>query len=324
MVSKVRIIDVASPLHEDVVKLGDAYAEKLLPLLRKIGATQIEHVGLALGKLNRAHMRKVLSMRKPTHSGSVYKAADGDDDEEADDKAKKDADEKQRQEDEAEFDAEMEDIADRIANDLDMRGFSILVDPTEKVLSAVARGTSGKVIAALGGPTAAALTGQLDQRSVDYAYERAAEMVGKKRVNGQLVDNPKASARIDESTRDMLRVKIADGLKDLKSSLEIQKSLEEDFGPVRAEFIAQTEVRTANSMGALNGFKKMADAGLNVKKRWDTAEDDRVDDEICEPNWAQGAIPLGQPFQSGHQTPAGHPRCRCRLSAVLPNSKRKS
>ena len=55
------------------------------------------------------------------------------------------------------------------------------------------------------------------------------------------------------------------------------------------------------------------DAGLQVYKSWLTADDDRVDEDICRANEAQGPIPLEDKFQSGHMAPLGHPRCRCAL-----------
>jgi hypothetical protein len=52
-------------------------------------------------------------------------------------------------------------------------------------------------------------------------------------------------------------------------------------------------------------------------KVWLTSNDADVDEEICEPNGAQGPIPLDEDFDSGDDCPPGHPRCRCSLAPVV-------
>ena len=49
-------------------------------------------------------------------------------------------------------------------------------------------------------------------------------------------------------------------------------------------------------------------------KSWVTVGDLRVSKEICQLNEAAGAIPIDQPFPSGHMFQPGHPNCRCTVS----------
>lgn len=77
----------------------------------------------------------------------------------------------------------------------------------------------------------------------------------------------------------------------------------------RAELIATTEMNNAMSQGTLDRAASMG----ATKKEWITVGDDRVSELICEPNGGQGEIALPRTFQSGHERPSGHPRCRCAL-----------
>ena len=73
-----------------------------------------------------------------------------------------------------------------------------------------------------------------------------AEMVGKRWVDGELVDNPNAEWRIDEATRDEIRSVIEKGLNDNIGHDAIADAIREAgaFSEDRAEMIANTEERT--------------------------------------------------------------------------------
>ena len=84
--------------------------------------------------------------------------------------------------------------------------------------------------------------------------------------------------------------------------------------PSRAHMIALTEICRASSIAAHNVYRKV---GIKAK-RWLTMQDAKVC-AICKANEAQGAIPIGQPFQSGDLYPPDHPNDRCvYLPAKLP------
>ncbi len=153
-------------------------------------------------------------------------------------------------------------------------------------------------------------------KSIKYATERAAEMVGKKWVNGELIDNPNAEYRIDQSTRDELQRIIAQGLEDNLGKDAIADLIEEagTFSSERAELIANTEIGTANSQGALDGYKAARDLGINLGKDWIADEDPCIE---CEANADAGTIDLDDTFPSGDDSPLAHPGCECVLSVTV-------
>jgi hypothetical protein len=152
------------------------------------------------------------------------------------------------------------------------------------------------------------LVNRVNQRAVDWSSKRAGELVS---VQGP--DN------IVASTREMIGQVIAKGLQDNIGSRAIADAVQDStaFSADRAQLIASTEIRRANSEGALNGFREARDIGVKVKKTWDTAGDDLVDEDICQPNEDVGPIDLEAEFPSGDDTPPGHPRCRCSLGAQV-------
>ena len=83
--------------------------------------------------------------------------------------------------------------------------------------------------------------------------------------------------------------------------------------PQWADMVAITELARATSVAAMNTYR----ANSIEATYWATADDDRVCSSVCEPNEAQGAVPLGAAFQSGDTEPPGHPICRCAPVPVL-------
>ncbi|MBV8061465.1 MAG: phage portal protein [Alphaproteobacteria bacterium] len=198
--------------------------------------------------------------------------------------------------------------AQQIASDLDIN-FDDSIDSMTALLA----------VAANDGAEAAYDELSMDAEEVpsiaDWAQDRAAEMVGKKWVNGELVDNPDAQWVITDSTRDMLKGIIASSIDEGATTDELADNLAESFGfsPERAQAIARTETRRADSAGQVAAYKE---SGVVQKKAWSTAQDDKVSDE-CLKNEAAGAIPLDDDFPSGEQAPPAHPACRCSVVAVL-------
>jgi len=79
--------------------------------------------------------------------------------------------------------------------------------------------------------------------------------------------------------------------------------------------VAITELARATSVASMNTYRAN---GIEATY-WATADDDRVCSSVCEPNEAQGAVPLGAAFQSGDTEPPGHPLCRCApLPSIVP------
>ena len=151
-------------------------------------------------------------------------------------------------------------------------------------------------------------------RAVDYLEAHGAEWV----------------SGINDTTRDRIRTIVRDGAAAGESYQEVARKIEQMFtefaGPAqsvigvlmgdkpvrsRAEVIAITELGNAYEAGNYVVVQDLAAAGLEMQKAWKTVNDERVDQDICAANQAQGWIGIEVAFQSGHMTPMGHPICRC-------------
>ncbi|MGD9613828.1 MAG: phage portal protein [Alphaproteobacteria bacterium] len=142
-----------------------------------------------------------------------------------------------------------------------------------------------------------AIVNQVNERSVVWARQRAAELV----------------TQISENTRNMLRRTIAQGIEEGWSAkrLASEIAVSPAFSKDRAELIAQTEIINSNNAGNLAAY---LESGVVDKKEWLPAFGACI---ICLNNAAIGAIPLDKQFPSGHQRPGAHPRCRCSLLPVI-------
>jgi hypothetical protein len=209
--------------------------------------------------------------------------------------------------------------AAEIANGVDLSGLSILIDPTAEELKGAAQDAAGQVIVQFQELDPHDLFERVNARAADWASERAAELVGMRVLDdGSVIENPNADYAITDSTRDRLKQIIADGLANGDSNDDITDEIEaEGFDSDRAELISFTEISRAVGQGALESYKAAEEDGVDVQKQWLTAEDDLVDEDICQPNSDQGPIDLDDQFDSGDDAPPGHPRCRCRLVGVV-------
>lgn len=151
--------------------------------------------------------------------------------------------------------------------------------------------------------------------AADYAEARAAEMVGKRLVDGVLVDNPDAKWVITDETRAGVKSLVQQAIDEGWSNQKLRAGLRDAyaFSGDRAEVIARTETAFADSEGNLAGWKE---SGVVDGKEWLTAEDDLVSPE-CEENGAAGIIGLEEDFPSGDSAPPTHPNCRCSISPVV-------
>lgn len=222
-------------------------------------------------------------------------------------------------------DAPPEDAADRaawaaseaaaIADSLDLSTLDELA--SDATTAELALDSVAEAIAKIGVDLPEDLVDQVNEAAVAMARERAAELVGKRVLDdGAVIDNPDAEWAITDSTRDMIRNAIADGLADNIGRDGIIDSISDltGFDGDRAEMIAETEIARANSLAALEGYKAAGQAGVAVKKEWLVA-DEACDD--CQANADEGPIDLDDDFPSGDDAPPGHPNCRCALSPVV-------
>lgn len=136
-----------------------------------------------------------------------------------------------------------------------------------------------------------------------WARARAAELIKSNGAGGELA----------EATREMLRSTIVKAESEGWSNDRLAAELRDGyaFSKQRAETIARTELKAADSEGAIAGWRS---TGLKLKKEWVRSANDH-DCDICEQNERQGAIELDDTFDSGDDTSPAHPNCEC---AVLP------
>lgn len=206
---------------------------------------------------------------------------------------------------------------DIILASLDFADWQVLIDPTAEELAKVLD-ASGKSVLAQLSVKAEDATNQVHQDALDYAQARAAELVGMKYVDGQLIENPSAKWAITSSTRDMIRTTVAQSIEDGWSRDRLATELEAtySFSESRAQTIAQTELNRANSTGAMNGYRR---SGVVTGKVWLLSNDydSKDDDGLCEDNADQGQIGLDEQFASGDDAPPAHVNCRCDVAAVV-------
>lgn len=152
----------------------------------------------------------------------------------------------------------------------------------------------------------------VNEHAVRYARERAAEMVGRKWVGGELIENPSAQWRIDAATRDMVRALVTDAVESGWSNDRLAEALLEHhaFSDARAETIARTETAFADVEGNLEAYRQ---SGVVAQKQWLTApgccdECHEIDGVI---------VPLDGEFPGGASAPPLHPNCRCDVLPVL-------
>lgn len=198
------------------------------------------------------------------------------------------------------------DIAKLIAS-LDFSVFEAMEKDFEDDLGDVAADAGKLALAQVGGDDAHEMFDQVNDRSTAWASKHAAQLVGTSK-------NPKYS--LPDSTRDMIRGTIAEGLAAGKGSAEIADQLQTSyaFSEERAALIANTEIRRANSAGSVEGYKQAKEAGVNVQKEW-LLGNEPCDE--CETNADEGPIDLDDVFPSGDDQPPAHPNCNCSISPVV-------
>ena len=145
----------------------------------------------------------------------------------------------------------------------------------------------------------AEITSQVNALAVEWAGERAAELVTK----------------IEESTRDYLRADVTQAVQEGWSTGQLSDALEANFGfsEGRSDMIARTEIAKADVQGNMTAYKA---SGLVSGKEWILGSEHPQDDE-CNDNADQGVIPLDQDFSSGDDAPPAHPNCECDVLPVL-------
>jgi len=121
---------------------------------------------------------------------------------------------------------------------------------------------------------------------------------------------------LDDETKKRLAHTISQGIQNKRGIPGLSRDIRKEFADMskyRANMIARTETAEALSTASLDNMTGMGIDG----KEW--VWPGTSDCEICADNAAQGVIPVGQAFSSGHQAPPAHPHCECTLApAFLP------
>lgn len=153
----------------------------------------------------------------------------------------------------------------------------------------------------------------LNETAADWAHDRAAELVGMKRLNsGRLVPNPDARWNISDHTRDEVRRIVEEGFEKKTTMAELADTIQSAgaFGSARAGLIANTEVIRSENQGNLSAWRQ---TGLVVSVDWMLSAD-HPEDATCEcsDNADDGPYPVNEV----PELPA-HPGCWCSLVPAL-------
>lgn len=189
----------------------------------------------------------------------------------------------------------------RILKGLDMDTLNVLGDPLDLALESTTTLSATRAVKGLSKAAPDALN-LANTRAVEYAKNRAAELIGTNATGGELA----------ESTRELIKGTITRAEQEGWSNAELRRELQDSyaFSKSRASTIAKTELKAAGSEGNLLGWKA---SGLKMKKAWSLGATDSCD--VCTGNAEEDAIPLEDSFSSGDDTTPAHPNCDC---AVLP------
>ena len=196
-----------------------------------------------------------------------------------------------------------------LVNNLDLSALVAVASDVGDDLASLSADTATTALAMVGVTERSDLVDQVNVRAVAFAKERAAELVGKRWMpDGSLIDNPNAKWAITDSTRDMLRTIISDGLEENIGTPAIAEAIQDGtvFSKARAKLVAHTEVANANEQSKLIGWRVAGENGVVVKKAWLTATDPC---DVCIDNEAAGFIDLDDDFPSGDDAAPAHPRC---------------
>jgi hypothetical protein len=202
----------------------------------------------------------------------------------------------------------------RVLDSLDLSGIVVIHGDADAVLKAVVESGVAEALAQIGIADDESIVNLANPRALAWAEARAAELVGMKWVGGELIPNPDASWRIDESTRELLRGFVAEAIDEGWSNDRLANEIADAFAfsDDRAEMIARTETAYADVAGNMTAYEE---SGIVEQKRWILAQDKYCDD--CAANAASPPVPLRGTFPSGSYAPPEHPNCRCDVVPII-------
>jgi SPP1 gp7 family putative phage head morphogenesis protein len=189
-------------------------------------------------------------------------------------------------------------IAQAILDQLDLGAFDVLTPEVQAVIEQVLKDAGSEALQQVGIDDQG-ITDVVNQNAVDYAKDRAAELV----------------SRISDSTREMLRSDIAQALDEGWSNDDLADALADNYGfsDDRAETIARTETAYADVQGNLDAYRE---SGVVSLKQWITG------DGCCDACDELDGVTIGldDTFNADGDEidgPPYHPNCRCDVIPVL-------
>lgn len=197
-------------------------------------------------------------------------------------------------------------VSDQLFDDIDGQLITVVFDTVATAITTGAQ--AGEMIYKI--PLGIQSTDAIIQ---DLTTRQIANLVGKRvEKDGTIVDNPKATYRISDKTRNDITKSIQTSIalgEDRESAAKRLKSVINN--PKRAETIAQTETVNAYAKGLMH-FAVQSNA---TGKEWQ----DVGAIDICHENAKQGIVPLNHVYENGVTEPAAHTGCRCGLRLVYAN-----
>lgn len=209
------------------------------------------------------------------------------------------------------------DEVNRIMDAINLDGFAVTVSDVEEILIEMGRDGANMAWLQLGGiPDDQSIVNTADKLTVEYARQRAAELVGMKYTkSGKLIENPSPLYAITDTTRESLQSLVTQALEQGWSNDILASKIENSyaFSESRADMIARTETRRADMQGSMIAYKE---SGL-VQGKYSVLSNDYDKDDECGDNAAAGIIGIDEAFPSGDDMPPYHPGCRCDLVAAV-------
>lgn len=150
----------------------------------------------------------------------------------------------------------------------------------------------------------------LNEAAFNYAKQRAAEMVGMKWSNGEMIQNPSARWAITDTTRDKLRQLISSAYTDSLSAADLKQAIQSSYGfsAQRAETISRTELAMAAVQGNIATAKE-----IGVVAKQSVLGSEHEDEDECDDAEDDGVIGIDEDFSTGDAGPPYHPNCVCDL-----------
>jgi hypothetical protein len=197
-----------------------------------------------------------------------------------------------------------------LLNDLLEIDWEPLADEIAPSLTSIAKAGSSAALAQLK-ITDDGLIASANKVAGKWAEKRSAEMIGKRRVDGRLVENPNARWSIAETTRQEIHDLVTKAFETNTKIEDLADQIKEagGFSDSRAEMIARTEAIAAEGQGNLIGWRESEVVG---QVDWVMSADHSDDNCECPDNED------GSPYDIDDvpDFPA-HPNCWCALIPVL-------